>query len=244
MKKVLAILVFALAAIFAISAVAPAFAKINNLDDGVTRSYLSGGSAVIVTPAGWPSGGIPAGALRIEIHNIESGSVLSGDLLSVQILYPQPDGSFVWVPIADFTTNPDALPFLKTLMSGLPAALFPLNLKSVSDSVLSVERHGNSITAELTAPQTILWLKPTGGVTPVSIPAFTMSLDKVGGSVHQDGITAFTGYPGASGYTKYVDEMGFYANGAFTCVSWGYVSHPMTDCFIIMHGITTFAPPS
>jgi hypothetical protein len=244
MKKITAILVFALAAIFAVSAVAPAFAKDYNLDDGVSRSYLSEGSAIIATPAGWPSGGIPANNLRIEVHTIESGSLISGDLLSIQVLYPQADGSLVWVPIAVMTTNPDALPFLKTLMSGLPPTLFPLNLKSISDTVFSVERHGNSISAELTTQQTILWLTPTGSVTPVKVPAFTMSLDKVGGSVHQETTTMFAGYPGASGYTKYVDEMGFNANGAFTCVSWGYASHPMTDGFVAMHAITTYVPPS
>ncbi len=243
MKKVIAISFLIFATILAVSAVAPAFAKDYNLDEGVNQAYLSGGSAVIATPSGWPTGGIPAGTLKIEVHNIESGSVLSGDLLSVQILYPQSDGSLVWVPIADLTTNPNSLPFLKTLMSGLPATLLPLNLKSVSENILSVQRHGNSITAELTTPQVILWLKPTGGVTLVTIPAFTMTLSKIGGSVHQDSIITFTGYPGASGYTKYVDEMGFNADGTFTCASWGYVAHQMTDGFIIMHGITTFVPP-
>jgi hypothetical protein len=243
MKKTISILVFVLSAIFVFSAVTPAFAKNCNLDAGVTRAYLSGGSAVIVTPVGWPSGGIPANTLRIEVHNIEHRSVLSGNLLSVQILYPQSDGSLVWVPIADLTTNPDALPFLKTIMSGLPAALLPLNLKSVSDNVLTIERHGNRITTELTTPQTILWLKPTGDVTPVTIPAFTMTLNKVGCPVHEDSTIVFTGYPGASGYTKYTHEMGFNAKGTFTCASWGYVSHPISDGFIIMHGITTFVPP-
>jgi hypothetical protein len=144
-------------------------------------------------------------------------------------------------PIAFFTTNPnpDLIDWVQNLMSGLPAAGLPGNIRYVSDDVIIVNRHGNSIIVELTAPQTILM-----GTGPVVVPAFTVELNKVGGSVHQDETVALTGYPDASGYTGYVEEMGFNAEGAFTCSAWSYDSVPMTDCFITMHGITIYTPPA
>jgi hypothetical protein len=232
--------VLAMAASIVFTAVAPAFAKNFNIPEGQNRSYTSGGSGIIVTPEGFF---IPE--LRLQANNVEIGIHGSGNNLGISMFIQIPDGSIVTVPIAWFTTNPnpDVIVYLQTLLSGFPASGLPNNIRYVSDSALTVERHGNSIHVELTAPQTILIATPTSGVVPVVIPAFTMELNKVGGSVHKETITSLTGYPGASGYTGYIEEMGFNAEGTFSSLALNYDAQPMTDCFITMHGITTYVPP-
>lgn len=239
--KVLGVFLLLVLATVASSAIlTPVFAKNMHVPEDAKIDYWSGGIGVIEVPASWPSGGVPQSTLRFYAFEVEAGSLGSSDVLIITV-----PAYGAWVAVAIFATNPNVASFLKTIRSGMPAAMGPLNTKSVSESVLKVERQGNRINVELTAPQKIYWTKTSGtGVILVSIPAFTMELDKIDGSIHKDHIDSFTGYAGASGYLDYVEEMGFNANGAFTCEAWwGTVAHPMTTCFITMHGIMTHVPP-
>lgn len=242
LKKV-AVVFSAMALSMMLAAVAPAFAKNFNVPEGVNRVYYSGGEGVIAVPTGWPTGGAHPTLLHIKALDVEIGTLGSADNIEIDVPYPMPDGSTAWLPVAYFTTstNPDTVSWAQMLLSGFPAALLLGNIRGVSDSVLKVERHGNSVTVELTASQTVLWFNPTHtGVVAAIIPAFTMQLDKVGGSVHKESVTSLTGYSGASGWTGYVDQMGFNADGVFTCTGW---NSEMSDCFITMHGISTWVPP-
>ncbi len=239
MKRI-TIVVFALASLMTFAAFAPAFAKNFNYPEGQNITYVSGGKGVIAPPAGYFG---MVTSMRIKANDVEIGTHGSGDNMEIDFLFPMSTGP-MYLPIAFFTTNPnpDVIDWLKIVLSGMPCALIPNNMRYVFDDVLIVERHGNSITVELTAPQTILMMTSTGAV-PVVVPAFTVELNKVGGSVHNEEIIELTGYPGASGYTGYIEEMGFNAEGTFTCQAWSYANQAMTDCFILMHGKTIYVPP-
>jgi hypothetical protein len=233
-RKVLGMAVVFLAVAISASSIVPAFAKNFNYPEGQDITYTSSGEGYIATPAGY-FGAVTS--MKIRAVNVEIGTKGGGDNLEID--FPVP-GTSTYIPVAFFTTNPnpDVIDWLKILLSGFPV-LLPNNIRHVSDDVLIVNRHGNSITVELTAPQTILM-----GTGPVVVPVFTVELNKVGGSVHQEETVLLTGYPDASGYTGYIEEMGFNAEGAFTCPAWSYDSEPMTDCFITMHGITIYTPPA
>ena len=219
MKRI-TVVVLALSLLMLFSTLAPAFAKNFNYPEGVDVTYSSGGEGYITTPTG--------ASMRILAADVEIGSGGSGDSIEIDILY----GTH-YLPVAFFITNPnpDLIPWLQELFSGLPCANVPGSIRYVSDDVLIVNRHGNSITVELTAPQG-------------SVQAFTVELNKVGGSVHRDNTIFLTEYPDASGYTIYIEDMGFNARGVFTCPAWGYDSVSMTDCFITMHGISIHTPPA
>ena len=224
-KKVTGIFLLLTVNIVAIM-IAPAFTKNFNLPEGVNRIYKSGGDAIVATPEGFP---IPS--LRILAVNLEAGAHGPGESIVLQMQIP----SGAWIPIAHITTIADSIPFLSVMWSGLPAAN---NIISVLDSELDVDRHGNRITVNLNAPKVISLM--FGDVT---IPAFTMELNKVGGSIHTEYSIPLIGYPGASGYTIEVEMMGFNAEGAFTCEAWDYAEEQMTEEVITMHGIETFIPP-
>lgn len=214
-------------------------AKDMNIPENAKIDYWTGGIGIVETPASWPAGGLHQSMLRFQGFEVKDGSIGTTDALIIAA-----PTSLGWAAIACFATNPDAAAFMKTVRSGMPAAAGPLNTKTVSVDTLVVERHGNSISVELTAPQTIYWTKSSGtGVISIQIPAFTMELIKIDGSVHKDHIDSFTGYTGASKYTVYVDEMGFDATGSFTSPTWNYLDQTMSTCFITMHGINVYIPP-
>jgi hypothetical protein len=203
-------------------------------------TYWTGGNGSIEVPADWPgNNGIHPSKLRVEAAE-NQGTYGSGDSISLTAF----TDSGGWLPVAYFTTNPEAMPFIKTLFSGLPPAS-STNNRLLSKSDLKVESHGNKITAELVTPQTgIGWFTPTLGLTFVTIPAFKVELNKVGGSIHEKSSLPLTGYSKSSNFTINKDDRGFKANGVFTCANWSYSAKPMTDGFITMHGITTYAPPT
>jgi hypothetical protein len=212
--------------------------NIKSLED-IKIDYWNGGIGIVETPANWPAGGLHQPMLRFNGFEVEYGSLGKTDALIISV-----PTSLGWVAIACFATNPDAAAFMKTVRSGMPAAAGPLNTKTVTADTLIVERHGNRISIELTTPQTIYWTKATGtGVITIQIPAFTMELNKIDGSVHKDHIDSFSGYTGASNYTVYVCEMGFNAAGKFTCPTWNYLDQTMNTCFITKHGINVYLPP-
>jgi hypothetical protein len=214
-------------------------AKNMNIPENARINYWTGGIGTVETPVIWPTGGLHQSMLRFDGFEVEDGSLGTTDALIIAI-----PTSLGWVAIACFATNPDAAAFMKTVRSGMPAAAGPLNTKTVTADTLVVERHGNRISVELKTPQTIYWTKAGGtGYIQIQIPAFTMELNKIDGSVHKDHIDYFTGYTGASEYTVYVDEMGFNAAGTFTCPTWNYLDQTMSTCFITMHGINIYLPP-
>ncbi len=214
-------------------------AKDVNIPEDAKIDYWTGGIGIVDTPASWPTGGLHQSMLRFNGFEVEDGSTGTTDALIISI-----PTSIGWVAIACFATNPDAAAFMKTIRSGMPAAAGPLNTKTVTADTLIVERHGNRISVELSTPQTIYWTKAIGtGVIPIQIPAFTMELNKIDGSVHKDHVDSFTGYTGASKYTVFVEEMGFEADGSFTCNTWNYLDQTMSTCFITMHGINLYVPP-
>ena len=216
----------------------PVFAKNMNVPEGADIIYVSNGYGFVTAPNDWPTAGSSSVVLRIKGIDVEAGTYGPADNIEIDMPY----GPGTWIPLAYFTTNSNAelLAWNKALLSGFPCSIFPPNMKAVSESVLQVERHGNSITIALTAPQTVIWPTSLTTAVPVVIPAFTIELNKVGGSIHSESITSLTGYPGASGWTGYIDQMGFNANGVFTSPGWG---SEMTECFITMHGIATWVPP-
>jgi hypothetical protein len=166
-KKILGFIIVLMVNIIVV-AMAPALAKNFNLPEGVERIYRSGGTAVVDTPADFPFS-----SLEIMAFNLEAGTHGPGESFVIQM--PWMGG---WMPIAHFTTSPDSVAFLSALWSGLTASA---NTMFVSDSELNVVRHGNRITASLTVPKVI-----TMRVGEVTIPAFTMELNKVGGSIHTE----------------------------------------------------------
>ena len=226
------LVVITLVAVLAVTTVAPAFTKNFNLPEGVGRIYYTGGGGGIAPPPDWPVSANPASEVMFVVSHIEAGSLGSGDTLLV--MRTLPTGG--WGPMAYFTTNPNALDFAKTLWNGTGAGW---NTFYVPENELKVERHGNTITASLSVPKDCV--TRMGAV--FTIPAFSMELSKVGGSIHTEMTMTLTGYPNASGYTMIDEEMGFDGKGVFTCAAWGYDAEPMINCQIDKHGVQTSYPP-
>jgi hypothetical protein len=243
-KAISAFLLFILITITASSFFSSVLSKDVDVPEGIKIIYYSRGSANIEVPQGWPAGGQPTTMLRIVATHIEAGNIGTGDTIFIYSYNPiSPLGP--WIPVAVFTTNAEALVLYRAVWSGTPLAA-PTNSKPVLESALNVERHGNRILAKLTAPQSIMWAKPTipPSYLQVTIPAFKMELDKVGGSVQSEPSSqTLIGYTGASGYTLSDDIMGFDAEGAFTCQAWSYTERPMSNSAIVMHGTRTYVPP-
>jgi len=222
-KKILGIAVVLMAVVISASSVVPALAK--KFPEGVMIAYYTGGEGNLATPSGFP---FPAPMLRIGALEIEASIWGTGDDIGIFI-----GSGSGWIPIAYFTTNqnPEYVTFLKELWA-LP--WMQLNTKSVPEDELMVERDGNRITASLAEQEVKKMVSGVGWIT-VTILAFTMELNKVGGSVHSD----YSIEPPA--YTINLDRMGFNANGVFT---YDGVDHQMMEEFIIMHGIETIIPVS
>ncbi len=188
-------------------------------------------------------------ALDLRCLHVEAGSVASGDYIVVHFItdslaYPD-------VPWAVLTTSTDTSfsDFWKTMLLGSPVYIPGTfdNVIPVSDA-LSVDRNGNSITVELKTDQ-VIRIIPAAAPTPPSLPkmftlpAFTMYLDKVGGSIHDYSSITLTGYTGASNYIETRERMGFNSEGTFNCDSWSPNTRPVTNGFNVMHGIMTYTPP-
>jgi hypothetical protein len=233
MKRKALLTVLTLVTVLAVTAIAPAFTKNFNLPEGVGRIYYTGGQASIAPPPDWPFSANPASEVRFVASHIEAGSLGPGDTLLVMRAIPIAPG---WVPMAYFTTNPNAVNYAKTLWNGTGAGW---NTFYVPENELMVKRHGNTITVSLSVPKDCL--SRMGDV--FTIPAFSMELNKVGGSVHNEMTLTLTGYPNASGITLIDEIMGFNGQGAFTCAAWGYDAEPMISCDIGKHGVQTSFPP-
>jgi hypothetical protein len=227
-KKVLAI-AFALALNIAVAAVAPVLAKNMHVSTGVEMSYFSGGEIKIDPWPGFPT----TNKLLIHVMDIEAASFGSGDSIIMLLWMPVPSPGY-WLPIAHFTTNPDSTEFWRDLWYSLPfnTPASEKNTIDVSEDDLIVDRHGNEIFASLTSQ--VIQMKIKGVWTDVPIPAFTIELTKIGGSIHYKTVGSY------QLYTIDAEGMGFNAHGVFTS---GLYTYPTdTDCIIKMHAIQTFFP--
>jgi hypothetical protein len=230
-KKVL-VIVLALALNIAVVAVAPVLAKNMHVPEDVEIAYFSGGEIRVVPPLGFP---FSTPKLLIHVWDIEEASFGSGDSIIILMWFPTPPNpptTGYWMPLAHFTTNPDSVDFFKALWFGWPAG--EKNTIVVSEDELKVERHGNEVFASLTSQ--VIQKKSGGAWNPVTIPAFTIELNKIGGSIHNEDGGSY------AIYTIYADIMGFNANGVFTSGAYTYMTN--TECVIKMHGIDTFVPLS
>ena len=220
-KKISVMLVILVASM----SVAPALAKSFKVPEGVTISYCSSGIAVIEDT--------PVGTLKITAVDVVDSTDGSGDFVHID-LWMEGWGGFV--PLAVVGTNPDRMALFETIWSGVPAMG---NNFVVSEDELKVDRHGNRITVSLDTDISCFVMYPTPHT--LDIPVFMMELDKIGGSFHEQ-VSETLSYPGASGYTLAWDRMGFNAEGMFDCEEWDF-AEPMTDCYVVMHSITTYTPP-
>ncbi len=258
MRKVaLLTLVFAFSITFA--CVAPALAKNLNLPPGVEIiDYINaGGQADIPILQPLPSN-YPASTtdMRLSFKHVEmpnAGLSFSGLLVQLRILTANAT-TYSWQPFAYITTNADEEQFVKKVWSGtfinfnatsigLPASFSTYNVKVVSEDVLQVDRHGNSVTVKLNAPQQIK--RPAGPAVYFTLPAFSLDLTKIdnAGSMQFSLVIEFKGYPNASNYTFVSESMGFAANGVFTCSGLPLNTGPVTNAAVIMKGTHTYSPP-
>jgi hypothetical protein len=152
-------------------------------------------------------------------------------------------------PFAVITTNVEDQAFERIVWAnslvkydatliGLPATFSTDNVKLVSSDALKVERQGNSVSVYLNEPQQLK--RPNGPVSYFYLPAFSATLEKVGGSVHQEQSKTFNTYAGASGYTLDIDQMGFNAKTTFN--SAGLNTGETFESFIAMNQINTYYP--
>jgi hypothetical protein len=241
--KILAAALLLTIVVLSFSQYSSVYAENINVPEDVKIIYYSRAQGNIQVPANWPLGGVVTPQLRVVATHIEAGNAGTGDFI---LIYSYNPTSVIspWVPVAFFTDNANLLTLYRTVWKGTPIAS-PANSKYVPEDMLLVERHGNDITAELKQQQTIYW--PKASTPPpyiqVTIPTFKVELNKIDGSMH-DEVTTVLNYAGGSGYTLHEKEMGFNAEGVFTCETWwGTTPHTMTSCIHVMHGIQTYAPP-
>jgi hypothetical protein len=256
-KKISISIICVLVAIMVIASVAPAFAKKLKIPEGQVRMFMSGAgeAAIEVEIEAFYPGDATADppvpdTTVMELHriaifgtNVADSTFGPEDHIRIDLWWPalfmeQPTG--VFMPLVVVGTNNDTLAFLRSAFSGLPPS-HPLNNFPASEDIVQVDRHGNSITASLNEDLTVFVLMPTPHY--LTIPAFTMELNKYGGSWHKQGTTTMTGWPYASNVTLENEAMGFDANGVLTCEGWNLDKQPMTAGEIAMHRTITFTPP-
>ena len=209
--------------------IVPAFSKSFKVPEEFILSYCSSGLATIEDT--------PVGTLKITAVDVLDSTDGTGDFIHID-LYMQMSPTFgMFVPLAVIGTNPDRMALFETIWSGVPAMG---NNFVVSENELQVDRHGNRIIVSLNTDISCFVARPTPHT--LAIPAFTMELNKIGGSFHIQESETLNFYSGASGYTLAWDRMGFNAQGVFTCEEWDF-AEPMTDCYVVMHSITTYTPP-
>jgi hypothetical protein len=233
-KKVL-VIVLALTLNIAIVSVAPVFAKNMHVSEGVEIAYGSGGEIRVVPPAGFP---FPTSKLLIHVWDLDEATFGSGDSIILLIWMGSPTSGF-WYPLAHFTTNLNSMGFFEDLWLGSPAGT--KNTIYVPDDQLKVERHGNRITASITTQVLQKWIPtpPPSGAghwDDVTIPAFTIELTKVGGSIHGEGGGDYLIY------SVYGESTGFNATGVFTYGASTYTLN--NECLVKMHMTYTFTPLS
>ncbi len=217
------IMCLAFIVLFVAVMVAPAFAKKMDVPEDGYMAYYSGGEAWVVLDPGV----FPYNSYGFYFTFMEGVTSLgSGDALTLFVWIPLSGG--YWLPAAFFTTNPDIAAYYEAAWGSTLAAS---NTIVVPETDLKVDRHGNTITASLT--EQVIQRPFMGDLKEYDLPAFTIELTKVGGSIHQD---RSSDMPVG---TNNLDIMGFEGNGVFNTVGSEY---EMQDCLITMHGIQTYVP--
>lgn len=263
MDRKMIITIIALAATLTFATISPAFAKNLNLPTGANRKgYFCGGENVVIDlptplPTNYPSTATKIGFTFSHSETPNAGIDFHGLIVQFYVSTPSSPEPH-WEPWAHIVTSSKTATFLTTLYSGtfveldatlygLPAVFNMDNVIVVPEGILQVERHGNSIYANLNAPQQI----DNNIFSPTPIPnayftlqPFSLELHKSGGSVHKTSTISFSDYLGASGYTLISENIGFNANGVFT--SPGLIPNEVSvnDAFITMQGTHTFYPPT
>jgi hypothetical protein len=237
-----------------IASLSSVYAKDMNVPDNTVITYYTGANfeislPFILTIPVNPSLTYHVNALDIRCLHVEAGSLASGDYIVVHFLTDSPTYPDVPWAVLTTSTEPSFLNFWKTILSGSPVYI-PGSFDNVIPipDALSVERHGNAIDVNLATDQ-VIRIIPSAAPTPPSLPkmftlpAFTIHLDKMGGSIHEYTSMALTGYPGASNYVENRERIGFNSEGTFNCNSWTPNTRPVTNGFNVMHGIMTYTAP-
>jgi hypothetical protein len=252
--------VLAMAMLMIFSCIAPALAKNLNYPPGVEIiHYINAGGQAdipILTPLP-PNYPTSTTDMRLSFKHVEmpnAGLSFSGLLVQLRILTTGAT-NHSWQPFAYITTNADEEQFVKNVWSGsfinfdatsigLPASFSTYNIKVVSEDVLQVDRHGNSVTLNLNSPQQIK--RPSGPSVYFTLPALSLDLNKIdnAGSTQLSMTVEFKGYKNSSNYTFVSESMGFAANGVFTCSGLPLNTGPVTNTALIMKGTQTYYPPS
>jgi hypothetical protein len=244
----------------------PVTAKNLNLPDGANNInyYNAGGQAEVALPAGMAGFPTSATGMRFSVVHVEiPNSDTSFDSLLVW-MYVKPTGfPLGWYPFAIIISNANTeqVELLHNYWAGSfvnldatkyfmnpPANTIPFpanygtdNVIVVEPGVLTVDRHGNSITVNLKEQQQFKRPFTTG--TNLPIPAFTLELKAQGESIHGTETHAIVGIPGASRYTLVNEYMGFGATGTIT--GEGYLNGPaVNNAMVAMHGTHTYYPPA
>jgi hypothetical protein len=241
-------------------ALMPVNAKNLNLPDGANNIIYMDGAGIFKVPLIKPfPTNMPGTAQYMQVafgHVKMPNSDLSFDQITI-FFYMQttkPDGTLnppSLQPFAVITTNAQDQAFERIVWAnslvkydatliGLPASYSTDNVIKVHPEDLKVERRGNSVSVCLNEPQQLE--RPNGPASYFTLPAFSASMEKIGGSVHQEMSKTFTGYIGASGYTLVIDQMGF--NGQTTFSSTGLLTGATFESFISMNQINTYYPPA
>jgi hypothetical protein len=266
--KKITVAVLALVLLMVCAAIAPVFAKNTHLPAGASDIvYMNGeGSAIVDIPSG--STTPTATKMLIGVHIDEAPAKYVGDRLYIELWEIMPGATdYSWQPWLEVLTNPNMAELIRDFWAGsaaefnIAAAIYYLvgagftpeeaavmapflttdNVFLVGDNELTVARHGDHILVNLATPQQIKI--PMTIADYWTLPAFSMKLHAYGESVHKEPTFVMSGWPGAWGGTLAVKEMGFNANGAFTCSAWSLDKAPMSEGWITMHGTQTFYPP-
>ena len=273
MKKKI-IIFFSLTLIVLLAALTPIFAKDLNYPTDVNRiDYINaGGQAEVALPAlpstdsalqNYPT---TATAMRFSFSHIEVPNAdKSFDTLLVWLyLIPSGASSRVWEPFAYFTTDPTEIAFQEAFWHGsfvnfdatlyymnpptntihFPSTWSTDNVIGVSNDVLQVVRHGNSVTVTLSASEQVkrpLQMPPGKSFV---IPALTLELTKYGGSVNFVETTNLVNYLGASGYTFVNEVTGFNANGVVASPTAWLNGATAENAYLAMDAKHTYYPPT
>jgi hypothetical protein len=241
------------------AALMPVSAKNLNFPPGADRvDYITAGGTVdIALTAPLPTNYPPSATImQLKFMHTEMPNAdLSFDAVIV-FFYMKLTGAqdYTWQPFAVITDNQDYATFCETFWRGSlikwnipppppvypPTAVGTNNVKLVSDDVLTVERHGNSVSVNLKNEQPLT--RPVTGYT-FWLPAFSLELNKVGGSAHNIQTKTLDYYADASGYTYIFDTIGFNANAVFSSTG-ALKTGSTSNAVVVMHGTHTFFPPT
>ena len=142
------VLSLSLAIIVAVAAIAPTSANYIQ-SNSLVADYGSEGQVVLQLPSGVPS---HPTTLMITVSDMDRRSEFgSHNLLSISLWIPQRN-NLVSVAIISDCPDPDAPPYVKTVLAGTPVWKPPMyqNLFYVADEELEVKMRGDVLTANLT----------------------------------------------------------------------------------------------